>query len=692
MPLLRRYEQNATCVTASQPGERSSVRIPRSAVFLPACAWTFVLLVMNRGLFRNKLIETGDQATILYQVWDAEHFRELLGNYSRWFFHHPGPGFMYILALGDTLFRRWLRLCPEPTNAAYLTLLLLNAALLFASIWIFARHCRSSLFVPMAVLLCLWTVYAINRTYGPVALSDVWMPHILLFVFLLFAVTCASVATGDAKDLPVMVTCGGLLIHGHVAQLMFVAVLSCFAFATLYWVSLRKNPFRAFLHANRRAIATSAALIVIFVAPILLETVVDHPSNLQKIQTYLSVHKGERNRFLDAVKYEVSFFTFTPSPETDIANSLRHLIGTAAGHPYILCYWIMAAGLAGLAIATVLRSAQPLSPFFVYIGFEVLLISALFLYWARRITGPLFAFNGHFYYSVQFLVLLTLAAVLLDRLQVRPSWAYSAVLACAVPVLMFAAPSEFSHVDWNPAAVSDPWSEQAAENTQRIADNLPHQQARIRIRVPDGFEGFLLRTGIASRLHRADQPLCLDDKWVFLLEDRDRCEHVEGLLDLDVKPGMRPESPWTAELRPFPAVEPPFTIDPSAGNSLTVRYYAREPFPGGPIWSTKRLVMRFLLGTGWTSAAGVRVEIRGFAVKGRPVQVALNTKPIGILSGSGFVASDFLLAADLFRAGHENEISFEEANSGKTERGYRNLAFDVDSVLFSAVNTGPLTR
>jgi hypothetical protein len=653
-------------------------------VVLSACSWTSVLLIMNRGLFQNKLIETGDQATILYQVWDAEHFRELLGNYSRWLFHHPGPGFMYILALGDTLFRRWLRLCPEPTNAAYLTLLLLNAAFLFASIWIFARHCRSSLFVPLAVLLCLWAIYVIDRTYGPVAVSDVWMPHILLFVFLLFAVTCASVATGDAKDLPVMVASGGLLIHGHVAQLLFVAVLSCCAFTTLYWVSLRKNPLRTFFDANRRAIAASAALIAIFVAPILLEAVVDRPDNLQKIQTYLSVHKGEHNRFLDAVKYEVSFFTFTPSPETNIANSLRYLIATAVEHRYILCYWIMAAGLAGLAIGTVLKGTQLLSPFFVYIGFEVLLISVLFLYWARRITGPLFAFNGYFYYSVQFLVLLMLAAVFLDRLQVRLSWAYSAVLACALPVLMFAAPSEFSHVGWNPAAVSDPWSEQAAENTQRIADSLPHQQSRIRIRVPDGFEGFLLRTGIASRLHWADQPICLDDKWVFLLEDRDRCQHVEALLDLEVEPGSQPGIPWKAELRPFPTVHLPFTIDSSASNNLTLKSYARESFPGGPIWSTNRLVMRFLLSTSWTTSPYVRVEIRGFAVKGRPVRVTLNGEQIGLISASGFVTSDFVIPASLFKAGQENEIAFEAANLSQAKYSNRNLAFDVGSILFSA--------
>jgi len=73
---------------------------PITGIILAACSWTAVLLLINRALFRLRLIETGDLATILYQVRDAKRFHELLGNYSRWGFHHPGPGFMYVLALG----------------------------------------------------------------------------------------------------------------------------------------------------------------------------------------------------------------------------------------------------------------------------------------------------------------------------------------------------------------------------------------------------------------------------------------------------------------------------------------------------------------------------------------------------------------------------------------------------------------
>jgi hypothetical protein len=128
---------------AEQPSRegRSAIRLrPAAGFVLAAGCWTAVLLVINRALFRLRLIEVGDLATILFQVKNAQRFHELLGNYSRFQFHHPGPAFLYILALGDWIFRGLPHICAEPANAAFLTVLLLNVACLFGAIRIFARE------------------------------------------------------------------------------------------------------------------------------------------------------------------------------------------------------------------------------------------------------------------------------------------------------------------------------------------------------------------------------------------------------------------------------------------------------------------------------------------------------------------------------------------------------------------------
>src|SRR5208337_1374894 len=62
-----------------------------------------VLLALNTDLFRRPIYEWADFAANSIQIQNAKHFRELLGNYSRWGFHHPGPVFFYVFAAGELL-------------------------------------------------------------------------------------------------------------------------------------------------------------------------------------------------------------------------------------------------------------------------------------------------------------------------------------------------------------------------------------------------------------------------------------------------------------------------------------------------------------------------------------------------------------------------------------------------------------
>jgi hypothetical protein len=100
------------------------------------------------------------------QVYHARMFRELLGNYSRWQFHHPGPVFFYLFAAGEYLFCDVLRIVPAPLNAQLLTIVLVNTALLFGSIEIFARHFQGTLFRPLAVTAAVRIAIQPQRNTG----------------------------------------------------------------------------------------------------------------------------------------------------------------------------------------------------------------------------------------------------------------------------------------------------------------------------------------------------------------------------------------------------------------------------------------------------------------------------------------------------------------------------------------------
>lgn len=124
-------------------------------VALSAVVFLAVLLVLNRALFRVPIFEYTDFAANALQIERAKHFRELLGNYSRWGFHHPGPAFFYIFALGEKVLHDWLHLVPSEMNAHILSMVVLSTAFLFGAIGVIATRCRSRLFPPAALALSL---------------------------------------------------------------------------------------------------------------------------------------------------------------------------------------------------------------------------------------------------------------------------------------------------------------------------------------------------------------------------------------------------------------------------------------------------------------------------------------------------------------------------------------------------------
>src|SRR5580693_5029723 len=106
-------------------------RSPNLDLWVPALIFLAAVLSLNARLFSHSLYEVSDLAVNALQVQNAKHFRELLGNYSRWNFHHPGPAAFYMLAAGESVFYDTLPVVPAPLNAEFLTVLVFNTGCLF---------------------------------------------------------------------------------------------------------------------------------------------------------------------------------------------------------------------------------------------------------------------------------------------------------------------------------------------------------------------------------------------------------------------------------------------------------------------------------------------------------------------------------------------------------------------------------
>ena len=341
-----------------------------------ALVFVAIVFVINRHWFRAPIVELSDFAANSLQVYHARLFRELMGNYSRWEFHHPGPFFFYVLAGGERVFHDWLGIAPGTFNAQLLTIVIVNAAFLFGAIEIFAAHFTGRLFRPLALAAAVLWMCTVNQTAPASAMVSLWMPHVALLAFLFFAAACASVAAGKIAHLPWMVLGAMVMVHLHVAQILFAGTMSLAACVSL---AVRRTP----LAGHWKTIAASLGIVALFLLPVALELAVDHPNNLDDIRAYLARYPDPHLGMAIAVRYYLSFLAFLPDSTVVMGGGPR-LIGRVLSTPYVAIYW--AIYLAALLAAVAGRKA----PRFVWmVAGECLLVSVLFLVLANRITGDL---------------------------------------------------------------------------------------------------------------------------------------------------------------------------------------------------------------------------------------------------------------------------------------------------------------
>ena len=116
---------------------------------------------------------------------------------------------------------------------------------------------------------------------------------------------------------------------------------------------------------------------------------------------------------MQSLKYACSFLRFVaivPDPEVMRKTASAKLLTRGASEPDIVIYWGICAALITSAFLVWFRKREKIPAFFKYAAFEILLVSALFYYWTLKMTGPLFNFNGHFFFSVQLFALFLLTA------------------------------------------------------------------------------------------------------------------------------------------------------------------------------------------------------------------------------------------------------------------------------------------
>ena len=496
-------------------------------------AWSFVLLYLPLSVvfiytaretyFVQPMFEIGDYAAGGLQVERAKQGAELLGNYSRFGFHHPGPAFFYVYALGDIVFGDLLHLAPAPLNAYLLAGVLLQTAFLCLALAILAGLADAGrlTFIVCAVAIALLFAELVGNPA-----FQVWPPYQPVLPLVCLLASAIAVALGWAAMLPIVVLCGSFLVHGHVAQPLFVLPISAAAYLSLFIIS-REGPglgFIRFVKATARPHAWTVAVAIPFAMPLVLDAIRGPDSNLAVILGFI----GEGHptpTWAGAVYYVLSFLAFRGHGDATTLD-----IGPADRVAFLTASWPTLLGwLALLILPMVLllrwrhsvcapcggltdSAVSPRRFVATYYGF-LALGALLSLLWAKMQYGPPYAFNAFFINGLLYLAALPLAfvAVRIRVLASRP------VLAGAVLVLVAVAlsrPSPFANVTTLGAPAGDDSARQLHQSVARLLSEQDEPPSTVLLEFRE--RDWQQAVGVALALHRSGVRYLVDSEWGFM--------------------------------------------------------------------------------------------------------------------------------------------------------------------------------
>jgi hypothetical protein len=193
----------------------------RFSMAIAAAAGALALLALARTALPTP--PTGDVAVIETSIFQALDGRMLLGPYSRFLWHHPGPLYFYLLApfYAATGYRT------AGLAAAAVMINIASAALIVAIAW---RRGGPRLAAALAACCALYAL----RFDG--FFSSQWNPHALIFPTLACLAIAAAVAEGETAWLPALIAVDSLVVQTHVGLIPVVAAVTACAVAAGYAV------------------------------------------------------------------------------------------------------------------------------------------------------------------------------------------------------------------------------------------------------------------------------------------------------------------------------------------------------------------------------------------------------------------------------------------------------------------------
>jgi hypothetical protein len=489
---------------------------PASRRIWPTFAVVAVLLLvalLTAGrvvYFSTPILEQGDTAVNALQISNAKYGAEIYGNYSRFHFNHPGPIFFYVYAGAEWVLFDWLGVVPAPHNAHLIASLALQVGFFSLGLALLSAWIGRQTFLPIALLLSLWHLSNCAGSF-----LSIWPPHVLLMPFFCFSVAAASFAAGRTQDLVLMAVAGGFLFHGHVAQPLFVGGLGALSLG-LHLRGWKKSSPTAvwtdWYRQHRRIALTTGSIAVVLLLPLAIDVLrYGGESNVATIVRRFISNAQEGKTVLQSALYFLSFTTTVTNQEEYFTRLTPESYRFFADHAVaVVGTLLLTGGLAALVWRFRARLpaalAQLLGRAYLLWGVTAVLCVA----WGLVQSGPMFQFNGFFYYGVYLYLFLLGLGGLLALLPEFPTPTWRVALFCLAAIV---ATARYYQPPWSPSEAG----EDIREGVRRSLGTAPVTQPKILV-----FEHDLwpVAAAVALELERRGVQVYAAPAWNFMLGRR----------------------------------------------------------------------------------------------------------------------------------------------------------------------------
>ncbi len=248
-------------------------RVLRRAAII-CMAGTILLTVSIYSAGARRTFPVSDMAIIESYTLLATQGKLLVGPYSRFGWHHPGPLYFWIAA-------PFYAAANFKSAGLHVAVQFINASSMIVAAWVAARFASPQLVATLfaATIAYFWRARAI--------LESLWNPHVPIAPAVALTVVCAAIATGEVALIPLAATVASFIAQTYVGLLPYAAGVSSIAITAALAASRRDRGVWIDPKTWRVLNLTAWLLVILWSGP-LAEQMANSPGNLTRLWDFFS--------------------------------------------------------------------------------------------------------------------------------------------------------------------------------------------------------------------------------------------------------------------------------------------------------------------------------------------------------------------------------------------------------------------